>query len=65
MSQQPTFLPNNICMESTTTEGAPAAEGLPEETNAIGDPRKKRQRQKHTHHWQQFARAHFQAVVSW
>ena len=28
-------------MESTTTEGAPGAEGLPEETNAIGDSRKK------------------------
>ena len=27
-------------MESTTTEGAPAAWGLPEEANAIGDSRK-------------------------
>jgi len=27
-------------MESTTTEGAPAAGGLPEEANAIGDSRK-------------------------
>jgi len=25
MSHQPTFYPNNICMESTTTEGAPVA----------------------------------------
>ena len=47
MSHQPTFLPNNICMESTTTEGVPVAEGLPEETNAIGT-QEKRQRQKHT-----------------
>jgi len=37
---QPTCLPNSICMESTTTEGAPVAEGPPEETNAIGDSRK-------------------------
>jgi len=43
-------------MESTTTEGAPVAEGLPEETNGIGDS-KKRQRQKHAHNWQQFTRA--------
>ena len=28
-------------MESTTTEGAPVAEGLPEETNGIGNSRKK------------------------
>ena len=27
-------------MESTTTEGAPVAEGLPEETNAIGTQEK-------------------------
>ena len=40
MSHEPTFLPNNICTESTTTEGAPVAEGLPEKTNAIGDSRK-------------------------
>ena len=55
---QPTCLPNSICMESTTIEGAPVAEGLPEETN-VGDSRKKRQRQKHAHHWQQFTRAQF------
>ena len=30
---QPTCLPNNICMESTTTEGALVAEGLSEEAN--------------------------------
>ena len=29
-------------MESTTTEGAPVAEGLPEETNGIGDSKKKK-----------------------
>ena len=46
-------------MESTTTEGAPAAEGLPEETNAIGDSRQKRERQKHAHRRQQFTRAQF------
>ena len=40
MSHQTTFLPNNICMESTTTEGAPVAEGLPEVTNAIGTQEK-------------------------
>ena len=39
-------------------EGAPVVEGLPEETNGIGDSRK-RQRQKHVRHWQQFTRAHF------
>ena len=44
-------------MESTTTEEAPVAEGLPEETNGIGDSRQKRQRQKHAHHWRQFTRA--------
>ena len=43
-------------MESNTKEGAPVAEGLPEETNGIGDSKKKRQRQKHTHHWQKFMR---------
>ena len=36
-----TSLPNSICMESTTTEGAPVAEGLREDTNGIGDSRKK------------------------
>ena len=46
-------------MESTTTEGAPEAEGLPEEANGIGDSRKKRQRQKHAHNGQQFTRAPF------
>ena len=40
---QPTCLSNSICMESTTKEGKPVAEGLPEEINGIGDPRKKRQ----------------------
>ena len=35
----PACLPKSICMESTTIEGAPVAEGLPEETN-IGDSRK-------------------------
>ena len=35
------------------------AEGLPEETNGIGDSRKKRQRQNHAHHRQQFTRAQF------
>ena len=42
-----------------TTEGAPATEGLQEETNGIGDSRKKRQRHMHAHYWQQFKRAHF------
>jgi len=55
-----TWAPNSICMESTTTEGAPVAEGLPEETNGIGNSRKKkRQRQKHAHNWQGFTRAEF------
>ena len=53
-------------MESTTcnytTKGAPVADGLSEESNAIGDSRKKRQRQKHAHHRQQFTRAQLQAV---
>jgi len=31
---------DSIYMESTTTEGAPVAEGLSEETNAIEDSRK-------------------------
>jgi len=34
----PACLPNSICMEST--EGAPVAEGLPEETNGNGNSRK-------------------------
>ena len=46
-------------MESTTVEGAPEAEGLPEKANGIGDSRKKRQRQKHAHNGQQFTRAPF------
>ena len=63
MSHQPTFLPNNIYMESSTTEGAPVAEGLPEETNAIGTQEKTTETEA-THHWQQFTRAQFQAVDS-
>jgi len=46
-------------MESTTKEGAPVAEGIPEEVNGIGDSSKKRQRQKHVRHWQLFTRADF------
>jgi len=44
-------------MESTvtTTEGAPVAEEVPEEANAIT----KWQRQSHAHHWQQVTRAPF------
>jgi len=42
-------------MESTTTEGAPVAGVLTEKTQE----KKKRQRQKHAHHWQQFTRAQF------
>ena len=45
---QPTWLPNTICMESTTTEGAPVAEGLLEETNGIGDSREKNDRDRST-----------------
>ena len=37
---QSTCLPNRICMKSNTKERAPVAEGLPEETNAIGDSKK-------------------------
>ena len=46
-------------MASTTTEGAPVAEGLPEEANDFGGSTKNRQRHNHTHHWQQFTRAQF------
>jgi len=46
-------------LESSPTEGAPVAEGEPEEANGIEDPRK-RQRQKHAHPGKQFARARFQ-----
>ena len=56
---QPTRLSHSICMASTTTEGAPVEEGLPEEANEVGDSRKNRQRQNHVHHWQQFTRAQF------
>jgi len=44
-------------MESTatTTEGAPVAEEVQEEANAIT----KWQRQSHAHHWQQVTRAPF------
>ena len=48
MFHQPTFLPNDICMESTTTEGAPVAEGLPEETNAIGTQEKTTETEAHS-----------------
>jgi len=33
--QQPVYLPTSSCMESTTTEGAPVTEGLPEEATAL------------------------------
>jgi len=46
-------------MASTTKEGKPVAEGLPEEIKGIGDSRKKRQRHKHVPHLQQFTRAEF------
>jgi len=39
-TNQPTCPPNSIIMESTTTEGAPVAEGLPEEANVIENSRK-------------------------
>ena len=45
---QPTCLWNSICMESTTKEGAPVAEGLPEEANGIGDSRAKNDRDRNT-----------------
>jgi len=59
---QPTCLPNSNCMESTTAEGATSGRG-PIATG--GDQqhwrlkKKKRQRQKHAHHWQQFTRVQF------
>ena len=53
------YLPNSICMESTTVQEAPVAEGLPEQATAIGDSRKTTQRQKHAQHWQLFTRAQF------
>ena len=48
-------------MESSTKEGAPVAVGLLEETNGIDwrPKKKKRQRQKHVHHWQKLMRAEF------
>ena len=52
---QPTCLPKSICLESTTTEGAPVAEGEPD---GNGDSRKKK-RQKHAQHCQQLTRAQF------
>jgi len=55
---QRTYVSNSICMESSTTEGAPVVEGLPEEVKSIGK-KKKRQRRKHAHHRQQFTRAQF------
>ena len=57
-------LPSSICMESSTIEGVPVAESLPEEANGIGDSKQKRQRRKHAHRWQHFTRAPFQAVDS-
>ena len=42
-----------------TIEGVPVAESLREKANRIGDSRKKRQRRKHAHLWQQFTRARF------
>jgi len=44
---------------TTTTEEAQVAEGLPEETNGIGNSNQKRQRQNHAHHCQLFTRAQF------
>jgi len=38
----PTCLPNSICIVSTTTEGAPLAEGLPEEINGIWNSKNKK-----------------------
>jgi len=58
-ARQLTRAPASIYMESTTTEEAPVAKGLLEKANAIGDSRKKRQRQKHAHLRQQFTRAEF------
>jgi len=40
--------PNGICIGSTTPEGVPVAAGLPEEANAIGDSRKKNDRDRST-----------------
>jgi len=48
---QPTF------MDSTTTEGVPVAESLPEEANAIEDSRKNDIGGKHAQLWQQLMRA--------
>jgi len=39
------------------------AEGLPEEANGVGNSRK-RPRQKHANHWQQFTRAQFPGDLS-
>jgi len=61
---QNTSLPTLSELCATTTEGASVAEGLPQEANAIGDSRKKRQRQKHTPHWQHLTRAQVQPVDS-
>ena len=45
--------PNSIFMEPTTTDRAPVTVGLSEENSHW----KKRQRQKHVHHWQKLTRA--------
>ena len=46
---------NSICVESTTTEGAPVAEGRP----TGGPTGEERQGQKHAHHWQRFTHDRF------
>jgi len=50
-------------LDGVTTMEAPMAEGLPEEANGIGDF-KKRQRQNHAPHRQQFTRAASRMVDS-
>ena len=61
----PTYVPTeqHYMPESTTTEGAPVAEGLyRRRPTPLETQEKKRQRQKHTHHWLQFTRAQLQTV---
>ena len=43
---QRTYVSNSICMESSTTEGTPVVEGLPEEAKSIGKKTTKKKRQR-------------------
>ena len=52
-----------ICMELTTTEGAPVVDGLTEETNSIGDSKEKKTTETEAH--SSLATLHACTVPGW